>query len=106
MRNYTIEELAEIIVESILSEQFLNRKTLVPKVAALIRTTVDLKNTPKNYNAYETKTSQAQRLRTIEQRGLEIRFWHDLVKRIDACNMENHYKQKDAFLAEKGFPKS
>lgn len=103
MRNYTIEELSEMIVEAILSEQFLNKQVLVPKVQALIKTMVDLKNVPKNYNSYTSISREAKRLRTIEQRGKETKFWMNIVKGLDGNNMETYYKQQEEMLIENGF---
>ena len=103
MRNYTIEELSEMIVEAILSEQFLNKQVLVPKVQALIKTMVDLKNVPKNYNSYTSISREAKRLRTIEQRGKEVKFWMNIVKDLDANNMDNYYKRQEEMLIKNGF---
>jgi len=103
MRNYTVEELAEMIVDSVLSEQFLNKQILVPKVQALIKTMVDLKNVPKNYNSYTSISKEAKRLRTIEQRGKEVKFWMNIVKELDANNMDDYYKRQEEMLIENGF---
>lgn len=105
MRNYTMEELSEMIVDTILKEQFLNKKELVPKVLAHIKTLVDLKNIPKDYNEYESQTTRAARLRTIEQKQAEIVYWRDIVKRIDGENIEKYYKDQRDYLANKGFIK-
>jgi len=108
-KNYTIEELSAMIVDTVLEEKILNRQTLLPRVQALVKTMVDLKNVPKNYNAYESKTTAARRLRTIEQKDCELKFWLALVKKMDPDNMEHYYKQSLDHLIEKGFrfpPKS
>ena len=103
MRNYTIDELSEMIVDAILSEQFLNKAVLIPKVRALIKTMVDLKNVPKNYNSYTSISREAKRLRTIEQRGKEVKFWMNIVKELDVLNMEAYYKRQEEMLISEGF---
>ncbi|MES2004317.1 MAG: hypothetical protein V4450_07335 [Bacteroidota bacterium] len=102
-RNYTIDELADMMVDAVLSESILNKQTLVPKVRALIKTMVDLKNTPRNYDAKESKSTAARRLRTIEQKDAEIKFWLKIVRELDGDNIEKHFKQQKAMLVAKGF---
>lgn len=101
--DYTIEELSEMLVDQILNEQFLSKENLRPKIAAFIKAFVNLKNVPKNYNGYESKTKQAARLRALEQRATEIKFWHNIVQLLDPDNMQKYYKQQDAMLVAKGF---
>lgn len=74
-----------------------------PKVAAFIKAFVNLKKIPTNYNAYESKTKAAKRLRTLEQRDAEIKFWLNIVRILDPENMEKYYKQQKAMLVAKGF---
>jgi hypothetical protein len=104
-RNYTIEELATMLTEQILNEQFLSKEKLHPIISAFIKAFVDLKNVPKNYNAYESKSKAAARLRTIEQRGAEIKFWLTIVQTLDPDNMQKYFKQQEAMLVAKGFKK-
>lgn len=101
--DYTIEELSEMLVDQILKEQFLSKENLRPKIAAFIKAFVNLKNIPKNYNAYESNTKRAARVRTIEQKDAEIKYWLSVVRVIDPDNMEKHYKQCGAMLVAKGF---
>lgn len=102
-QNYSMEDLAELLVKATLEETFLKRETLIPKFKAIIKTMIDLKNVPKNYNSYESKTTQARRLRTIEQKDAEIKFWLRIVKEIDGVNIEKHYRDSQSMLIEKGF---
>jgi hypothetical protein len=102
-QDYTVDQLSEMLIDSILKEQFLNKENLKPKVAAFIKAFVNLKKVPKNYNAYESKSVQAKRLRTIEQRGAEIKFWQSIVHTLDPDNMERYFKQHKAMLVSKGF---
>lgn len=107
MENYSIQQLAEIFVDAILSETFLNKETLTPRIEALIKRFVDLKNIPKNYNDYESKTDRARRVRTIEKRGEEVRFWREQVKiLVGEDAIQEYYKKADEHLAEKGFFKN
>lgn len=104
MRNYTVDELSEMIVDSILQEQFLNKKTLVPKVKALIKTAVDLKNTPKNYNQIASPSKDAKRLRSLEQKDCEIKFWVNIIRGlVPDEQMQKYYLQQEAMLVTKGF---
>lgn len=103
LRNYTTEELAELIVDTVLHENMLNKKELLPKVHALVKTMVDLKNVPRNYNAYVSPNKNAARLRTIEQKTLEIKFWRDLVKQLDPDRIQEYYKQHYELMVKYGF---
>lgn len=101
--DYTIEELSEMLVNQILKEQFLSKENLRPKIAAFIKAFVNLKNMPKNYNKYESKTKRAARVRAIEKEKAESRFWMNIVQLLDPDNMQKYYKQQDAMLVAKGF---
>jgi hypothetical protein len=101
--DYTIEELSEMLVDSILKEQFLSKDNLRPKVQAFIKAFVNLKNIPKNYNKYESRTKRAARLRWIEKCNAECKFWQSIVAILDPDNMQKYYKQQDAMLVAKGF---
>lgn len=101
--DYTIEELSEMLVDQILKEQFLSKENLRPKIAAFIKAFVNLKNIPKNYNKYESKSKRAARVRTIEKETAEKKFWLNLVRILDPDNMNKYYKQQDAMLVAKGF---
>lgn len=101
--DYTIEELSEMLVDQILKEQFLSKENLRPKIAAFIKAFVNLKNVPKNYNKYESKTKRAARVRFIEKGIAEKKFWHNIVQLLDPDNMQKYYKQQDAMLVAKGF---
>ncbi len=102
-QNYSMDELAELLVTDILKETFFRKETLLPKVKAWLKHAIDLKNTPKNYNAYESPSKAAIRLRTIEQKNAEIIFWRDIVKELDGRNMQTHYDNQEKMLKEKGF---
>ena len=101
--DYSIEELAEMLIDSILKEQFLSKDNLRPKVEAFIKAFVNLKNVPKNYNAYENKTKRAARIRAIEKTQVEAKFWKDMVLLLDPDNMQKYFKQQKAMLVAKGF---
>lgn len=101
--DYTIEELSEMLVDQILKEQFLSKENLRPKIAAFIKAFVNLKNIPKNYNKYESKTKRAARVRAIEKEVAEKKFWMTTVQLLDPDNMQKYYKQQDAMLVAKGF---
>lgn len=103
MRNYDLDQLAEMLVDAFLSETHLNKQVLVPKCRALIRTMVDLKNVPKNYNQYVKPNKNADRLRALEQRGAEIKYWLNIVRTLDPENMQKYYDGSEAMLIEKGF---
>lgn len=101
--DYTVAELADMLTEQILGEQFLSKEKISPKVEAFIKAFVNLKNVPKNYNAYESKSAQARRLRAIEQKGYEIKFWREIVKELAPNDIDKYYKQHQAMLVSKGF---
>lgn len=103
MKNYDLDQLAEMFVDAFLSETHLNKAVLVPKCRALIRTMVDLKNVPKNYNQYVKPNKNADRLRALEQRGIEVKFWLNIVRQLDPNNMEKYYQMSKDHLADKGF---
>lgn len=102
-QNFSMDELAAMLVEEIMAEPILRRDTLLPKIKVWLKGMVDLKNVPKNYNAYESKKKQAIRLRTIEQKDAEIKFWLAIVRNLDKDNIEQHYKDQEQMLRDKGF---
>lgn len=102
-RNYSIDQLTDQFVSAILAEQFLSKEKLKPIIQSWIKVFVDLKKVPKDYNNIPKKNVHAQRLRTIEQKDAQIKFWLTIVREIDPDNMSKHYKQQEAMLVAKGF---
>lgn len=102
-QNYSIDELAELLFKATTEETFLKKEVLIPKYKVLIKQMVDLKNSPKNYNAYESPNTAARRLRTIEQKDQEIIFWRDIVKGLDGENIQKYYAAQEEMLIAKGF---
>lgn len=102
-RDYSIDDLADMLTNQILHEQFLSRESVRPKVAAFIRAFVNLKNIPKNYNAYASKTKTAKRLRAVEKEHEEAVYWKNIVRLLDPDNMDKHYEGCTKMLIVKGF---
>jgi hypothetical protein len=101
--NLSNDELAELFVTSMLEDGVLNKADLLVKAKAWMKSFSVLRSIPKDYNAMPKKNVNAQRLRTIEIKDAEAKFWHNLVKEIDPDNMEKYYKQQRAMRVARGF---
>lgn len=102
-RDYSIDDLADMLTTQILQEQFLSKESIRPKVVAFIRAFVNLKNIPKDYNGYVSKSQNAKRLRALEKERAEHHYWRQLVRVLDPDNIDKHYQQCAKMLIAKGF---
>jgi len=100
--NYTIDELTEMLVDSILEESYMNKQQLLPKVKTFIVAFVQLKNQPKIADPINPNKMDALKL-TILKREAERSFWLNLVRTLAPDKIQEYYRQSDAFLKEKGF---
>ena len=103
-KNSSLDEIATVIVKSFKDEQFFNELQLIQKVKAILRGWKANLNTTK-YNAIESPSDAARRLRTIEQKDFEIQYWRNQVKKLDGVNIQKYYEEECKFLKEKGFIK-
>lgn len=102
-QDISVNELADMFVNSMLEDNILNKADLLVKAKAFFKTFVNLKNIPKDYNRIPDKNEHARRLRTIEKREVEAKFWHNIVKELNPNGMQEYYKQQKEMLVEKGF---
>lgn len=100
----SVDELAVDFVDSLLAEKIFDRQKLIDKTRAYMKAFVGLKNIP-NYNKKATPSQDAKRLKCIEEKQVETKFWKDIVMELDAENMQKHYHQLKARLVVMGFEK-
>ena len=103
IRNNTVDDLTDMLIEKILQETYLSKEVLNPLVKSFVKAFVDLKNVPTDYNKIESPTLQARRLRTIEQRDIQIKYWIDAVKSLDGDNIKKYYDEQNDLLKKRGF---
>lgn len=102
-QNIQLEELSQIIIECINNEPFFRKEILIPKVRALM-VGFNINLNTSNYNRKENKSDAAKRLRALEQKQHEIKFWLDIVKGLsNEEQMNRYYLQQEAMLVTKGF---
>src|ERR1700742_2702205 len=92
------EELASLILDSILAAKTFNMADLMPVVSAHVRHGLRLRDAP-NYEKKESNAKAKQRMRAIEKQAMEKDFWKNVAKSLQSDEeMERHYKQLKAKL--------
>lgn len=101
--NPAFDEFSKMLVDLINDEPFFQKDVLIPKVRALMAGFNVNVNTA-NYNRKEKPTDAAKRLRALEQRQHEVKFWLNIVRDMSTEEqMKKYYKQQEAMLVAKGF---
>lgn len=104
-QNPTLDQMSKEIIELINNEQFFRKDVLIPKVRALMAGFNVNLNTA-NYNRKESPSDKAKRLRALEQKQHEIKFWLSIVRELSTeQEMKKYYLQQEAMLVTKGFKK-
>lgn len=103
VKNTPYETLSKLIIDAIEQEQFFNKETLIPKVRAILKGFSVNINASK-YNRIETPSDAARRLRSLEQKDIEVKYWHDLVKTRCPNEIQRFYDLLDIKLEDAGFP--
>lgn len=81
-KNIAFEELSYIIVDSVLSENYLNRDSLTVKIKTILKA-FNLKLNQNNYT--KEKPSKTGRLiRAVELQNIECEFWKNQFRDISA----------------------
>lgn len=101
--NPTFDDFSKLVIDCINDEPFFRKDVLIPKVRALMAGFNVNVNTA-NYNRKESKSDAAKRLRALEQKQHEIKFWLNIVRELSTDEeMEKYYLQQEAMLVTKGF---
>ncbi len=101
--NPSFDDFSKIVIDCINDEPFFRKEILIPKVRALMAGFNVNVNTA-NYNKKETKSNTVKRLRALEQKNHEIKFWLSIVKEFSTEEqMKKYYLQQEAMLVTKGF---
>jgi len=79
LREGNLDETVKAIVDTIMSESYLDRKSLTAKLRPVIGSLVKDADRPKNYD--NIKTDKGRLVRTIEQKDLERDFWKHALKK-------------------------
>jgi|GEM_PF-1606812 hypothetical protein len=104
-RGNSLDEIAERLVDAILSDNFLQRDKLIPRCRSIIQAWVKVNDRPVNYD--EPKTSSGKLQKTIEQRGFEKEYWRSKIIEIKGKeNMQKYYDELDKSLIDMGYIKS
>lgn len=102
-QDLSIEELSEQIADAILADPYFDKPSIKIKLKVLLLGYMKVKNTPKNYNQYVSPKKEAIRLRTIEVRQFQMRYWYELVLKLDPENIEKYYKELDQLMINEGY---
>ena len=87
-----VQNLAVMITDAILSDTFLNKEQILPRVEALIRAFVRTQNRP-DYSRIVKPSKDAQRARALEKVEYEILFWKDTIRSIVTPEKMKEYYQ-------------
>jgi len=98
-----LEEISKLIIDCINNEQFFEKKVLIPKVRAILAG-FNVNLNLANYSKEESPSDAAKRLRALEQKNHEIKFWLSIIKNISTEEqMSRYYLEQEAMLVSKGF---
>ncbi len=101
-----VETLSKQLIKAILEERHFSEDVLVKKVVPFIKAFVKKQDAPSNYNAIPNPNQHAQRLRTIEQKDLELKYWLDVARNVIGHeNMKPYYVGQQQLLLDNGFIK-
>lgn len=101
--NPSYDEFSNLVIDCINDEPFFRKEVLIPKVRALLAG-FNVNINTSNYNRKETKSDTAKRLRALEQKQQEIKFWLGIVRDLSTDEqMDKYYLQQEAMLVSKGF---
>jgi len=99
MNNLPLTEIAERIIEAILAEPYINKDELNKRIVPILK--IWLKCTD-GFRTAKVPPSKLQQ--TVENRGCQISYWHNVVKQISTPEqMKQHYFNVDTMLVEKGY---
>ncbi len=93
------KDIAEKLADYFLQHNFVNKAHLVDKITPIINIWVKRQNKTK---IYKQSTKQSKLQYTIEKRGIESKFWLNILrdKLSDAEMKELYAKQKTHFIKE------
>ena len=90
-----IEKISQELTDMILSETFLNKNTLQPRIASLLRVFYNKMLLMPKKPDDPAKTNEYRM--TIHRITLESSYWRNLVKDVSSAEqMQEHYKNVDA----------
>ena len=101
--NPSFDEFSRLLIELISDEPFFSKEILVPKVKALLRGFNVNLNTA-NYNRKVNHSKDAKRLRSLEQKQHEVKYWLDIVRALSTDEqMQQYFDEQEQMLKDKGF---
>lgn len=96
-----VDELASIIVDSILEERYLQREPLIVKVTAFIRGFVKMQSAPKEHLKHTKPENTKRHLDALYLKEIECNFWLQIVKdHMTEEALYHLYQQRDAVRIE------
>lgn len=97
----SLDEIAERLIDAILNEQYINKENLHKIIRPILK--VWLKKTD---GFKGQKASKCQLQKTIENRGIQQKFWLDKFREIIGKeNMQPYYDELDKILRDEGYKK-
>ena len=94
----SIHELAEQITQCILSETFLNKDTIKPRVKSILKAYIKKVDAPKHFKKAVTQTERERYTKTIHKERIEKEYWRGEVHRLSSEDtMKKYYAELDEF---------
>lgn len=98
-----MDTLATQITEAILSETFLNKDAIKPRVKALLKSYLKKADAPKHFNKKATHDTVANYMRTINKTNIEQQYWKDEVRGLcTQAEMQQHFIKLDQIVKASG----
>lgn len=100
----SVDILSQEITEMVLSETFLKKEVLQPRIRAILSAYIKKVDVPKNLHKPLKEGSVGKYVLTIRKKDLEISFWKGVIKKlVGENNMQHHYDSIQQYLKEHGF---
>lgn len=94
--------IAERIADSILSEKYVNKGTIIDKITVNLKVWHKLTNRPVDYDKIKTDKGRLQY--TIEKKDIELEFWRKKMKETtEAEKMNEYYLELKNLTTELGY---
>lgn len=102
MNDLRVEDISNMIVESVLSETYLNKENLKAKIYSILKIWVKKQNNFKPRRTADTN----KLLWTIQKEKLETQFWHKKMKQlVFESKIQEMYSELDNLLKQEGLDK-
>ena len=104
-KDLSVEDLTQLITDSVLESRYFNQKELYPKIKVILKHYFIRKNTPANYNKIISPSKTAKLIRTSEQKNFEVNCWKRFVENECPELLQKAYTEINKQLKDRGFIK-